>query len=126
MGVVAGLGGNPFRAEEHQEIRPEHVEVDQQHAEHRAGQEDLDRARPRRPRPARPASAARMASLLQKPASGKTPAIDRQPIRKVQCVTGISRRRPPMRRMSITPPMACITLPAPRNNRALKKAWVSR
>ena len=35
-------------------------------------------------------------------------------------------RRPPNRRMSITPPIACITLPEPRNNRALKKAWVNR
>ena len=31
-----------------------------------------------------------------------------------------------MRRMSITPPMACITLPAPRNNRALKNACVNK
>jgi hypothetical protein len=28
--------------------------------------------------------------------------------------------------MSITPPMACITLPAPRKRRALKKACVKR
>ena len=28
--------------------------------------------------------------------------------------------------MSITPPMACITLPAPRNSRALKNACVNR
>ena len=42
------------------------------------------------------------------------------------CVIGIRCRRPPNRRMSITPPIACITLPAPRNSRALKKACVNR
>ena len=50
----------------------------------------------------------------------------RQPKRKVQWVIGIFRRSPPNWRMSITPPMACITLPAPRNNRALKKACVNK
>ncbi len=67
-----------------------------------------------------------MASLLQKPANGTTPARARQPNRNVQCVRGMSRRRPPKCRMSITPPMACITLPAPRNSSALKKACVNR
>ena len=54
------------------------------------------------------------------------PAIARQPTRNVQCVIGMRRRRPPKRRMSITPPIACITLPAPRNSSALKKACVTR
>ena len=40
--------------------------------------------------------------------------------------SGMRRRKPLKRRMSITLPMACITLPAPRNSRALKKACVNK
>ena len=62
------------------------------------------------------------------------PAIATQPIRKVMEVTGIQRRRPPIRRMSwastgswpTTSSMAWITEPDPRNSIALKKAWVTR
>ena len=69
----------------------------------------------------RACTAAMIASLLQKPANGTTPARARQPNRNVQCVIGISRRKPPKRRMSITPPMACITLPAPEEQQGLEK-----
>jgi hypothetical protein len=41
---------------------------------------------------------------------------------KVQYVTGSFFLRPPILNMSSSPPMACITLPAPRNSKALKKA----
>jgi hypothetical protein len=64
--------------------------------------------------------------LLQKPESGGMPARASEPIRNVQCVTGITFRSPLKRRMSITCPIECITEPAPRNNRALKKACVNR
>ena len=40
------------------------------------------------------------------------------------CVIGINRRSPPNCRTSMTPPIACITLPAERNSRALKNACV--
>jgi hypothetical protein len=76
-----------------------------------------------------------MNSIVKSPEDGvlapesrerKMPARARQPTRKVQWVTGMIRRKPPNRRMSITFPMACMTLPAPRNSNALKKAWVNR
>ena len=54
------------------------------------------------------------------------PASAAAPHRNVRCVTGMSFRKPPNRRMSITPPIACITLPAERNSSALKKACVNR
>ena len=58
--------------------------------------------------------------------SSGRPARARAPHRKVQCVIGITFRRPPKRRMSMTLPIACMTLPAARNSSALKKAWVNR
>ena len=64
--------------------------------------------------------------MLKKPAKGATPASAAAPTKNVAAVIGITRRRPPNRRMSITPPMACMTEPAPRNRSALKQAWVSR
>ena len=64
--------------------------------------------------------------MLKKPAKGATPASASDPIRNVVAVIGMIRRSPPNRRMSITPPMECITDPAPMNSSALKKAWVTR
>ena len=64
--------------------------------------------------------------MLKKPANGATPARASEPTRKVAAVIGITRRRPPNRRMSITPPMECITEPAPMKSSALKNAWVTR
>ena len=64
--------------------------------------------------------------MLQKPDSSGTPASAAAPHRNVRCVTGISFRRPPNCRMSMTSPIACITLPAERNSSALKKACVNR
>src|SRR5947199_331378 len=52
-----------------------------------------------------------MSSLLQKPEKSGKPASDRAPHRKVTCVCGMIRRSPPMRRMSMTLPIACITEP---------------
>src|ERR671914_1911088 len=65
-------------------------------------------------------------SLLKNPASGGMPARARPPTANAAAVTGIGLRRPPSRVMSISPSMACMTLPAARNIRALKKAWVTR
>jgi hypothetical protein len=67
-----------------------------------------------------------MRSLLQNPDSSGKPASAAAPHRNAKCVVGMIFRSPPNRRTSITPPIACITLPAERNNRALKKAWVNR
>ena len=63
--------------------------------------------------------------MLQKPASGKTPARLSAPVRKSAYVHGCTRRSPPMKRMSKVP-AAWFTLPAPRNSSALKKAWLKR
>ena len=41
-------------------------------------------------------------------------------------MNGIALRKPPMRSMSWTPPIALITEPAPMNSSALKKACVIR
>ncbi len=70
-------------------------------------------------------TSARMRSFDQKPAlsSGK-PASARQPTNINQQVTGMRCRRPDIVRMSSFPARACITEPAVRNSRALKKAWV--
>ena len=46
--------------------------------------------------------------------------------RKVQNVIGIFWRRPPILRMSCSPPIAWITEPEPRNRQALKNACVIR
>ena len=58
--------------------------------------------------PAPPAfmALARISSLLQNPAKGKIPAIARVAVAIVQCVVGNACRRPPMRRMSCSPPRA--------------------
>ena len=40
------------------------------------------------------------------------------------CVFGMYLRRPPILRMSCSPPQPWITEPAPRKRQALKKAWV--
>jgi hypothetical protein len=63
-----------------------------------------------------------MSSLDQKPENGGTPAMASQPTMKVAAVTGIHRLRAPIRFMFSSSFMACITEPAPRNSRALKKA----
>ena len=77
------------------------------------------------PSPARHA-AARISSLLQKPDKSGTPAKAAAPHRKTQCVVFSTLRKPPKRLMSMTLPIACMTLPAARKSRALKKAWVKR
>ena len=48
------------------------------------------------------------------------------PMTVVQKVIGMYFRRPPILRMSCSWCMPMITLPAARNSRALKKAWVIR
>ena len=52
------------------------------------------------------------------------PAIAAVATAKVTNVTGILRARPPILRMSCSPPSAWMTLPAPRNRQALKNACV--
>ena len=64
--------------------------------------------------------------MLQKPDRGTMPAREMAPIRKVQWVMGMARLSPLNLRMSMMPPMACITEPDARKSRALKKAWVNR
>ena len=66
----------------------------------------------------------RISSLEKNPASGGMPAIAAVATAKVKKVTGIFRHRPPILRMSCSPPSAWITLPAPRKRQALKNAWV--
>ncbi len=68
----------------------------------------------------------RISSLLKKPAKGGMPAMAKVAAVIVQKVHGMCLRRPPMRRMSCSPPRAWITEPAPRNSKPLKKAWVIR
>src|SRR5918996_2882629 len=65
-------------------------------------------------------------SLLKKPAARGTPASANPPMTNVIVVTGSFRHRPPRRFRSISPWVACITLPAPRNITALKNACVTR
>ena len=64
--------------------------------------------------------------MLQKPAKIGTPDRASAPHKNVRCVTGMTLRRPPNLRMSMTLPIACITDPEPRNSSALKKACVTR
>ena len=66
-----------------------------------------------------------MSSFDQKPANGGTPAIASHPTMNVAAVTGSHRRSPPIRFMSCSSWRPWITDPAPRNNRALKKACVT-
>ena len=69
--------------------------------------------------------ARRISSLLKKPDSGKIPeSTGAHPESEVSA--GQTCARPRNRLMSITSPIACITLPAARNKRALKNAWVNR
>ena len=120
---MAGLGRHPLGTVEREEISAEGVDGRQKGRDHAGPIQDLEQRASRRPahreRPPgwRPCSKSRPRE--------RRPASARQPNKNVQCVTGISRRKPPKRRMSIVC-MACITLPAPRNNRALKKACVNR
>ena len=75
------------------------------------------------------ASVQRFEDHVLAPEAGRAaarPASAAAPHRNVRCVTGITFRRPPNRRMSMTSPIACITLPAARNSSALKKACVNR
>ena len=70
--------------------------------------------------------AAKMSSSFEKnPENGGTPASAAAPIAKVQKVTFISFRRPPISLMLFVC-AAWITDPAPRNSSALKNAWVNR
>jgi hypothetical protein len=62
--------------------------------------------------------------LEKNPESGGMPAIAPAPRNQVQAVTGMARRSPPIFTMSVSSPSPCMTLPAARNSRALKKAWV--
>jgi hypothetical protein len=69
---------------------------------------------------------ARISSLEKKPANGKMPERASVPITKVQKVIGMCLRRPPMSFFMSKEWWApeWLTEPAPRNSRALKKAWV--
>ena len=54
------------------------------------------------------------------------PASEREPTRKATYVNGISRRSPPILRMSCSPASAWMTIPAAMKSSALKKACVIR
>jgi hypothetical protein len=62
--------------------------------------------------------------LEKNPDSGGIPAIAAAPSTHVHPVTGMDRSSPPIFVMSVSSWRPCMTLPAPRNSRALKKAWV--
>ena len=64
-----------------------------------------------------------ISSFDQKPANGGMPESAAAPITKVQNVTGIDFRRPPISLMLLEWTL-WITEPAPRNSSALKNAWV--
>ena len=64
--------------------------------------------------------------MLKNPDSGKMPAIASVPIIIVAKVTGMYFCSPPIRRMSCSPAIACITDPLPRKSSALKNACVIR
>ena len=67
-------------------------------------------------------SLARIASFE----SGQNPIRATVPIHMSHFVFGSAAPRPPILRTSCSPPSAWITMPAPRNRSALKKACVSR
>ena len=73
-----------------------------------------------------PSTACRISSLLQKPASGNSPARANEPMRKVAAVMGIFRHNPPSWPISWWWCVPMMTAPAPRNSSALKKACVNR
>ena len=66
----------------------------------------------------------RISSFEKKPAKMGTPQIASQPVSIVAKVTGMYFFSPPIRRMSCSWCMPCMTEPEPRNRRALKKACV--
>ena len=68
----------------------------------------------------------RISSFEKKPASGGQPAMASVATRNVRDVAGRCDQRPPIFRMSCSPPMAWMTLPAPRKRHALKNACVIR
>ncbi|MNH39225.1 hypothetical protein D3C79_1003610 [compost metagenome] len=67
---------------------------------------------------------AKISSFEKKPENGGIPAIAIVPINIVIHVIGKCFFKPPILRISCSPPIAWITLPAPKNNNALKNAWV--
>src|SRR5207245_25569 len=81
-------------------------------------------------------AAPRISSFEKNPAKGGMPAIASVAIHMRGAVQGMERASPPIFRMSwasscecvawYAPCMAWITLPEPRNRRALKNAWVAR
>ena len=69
---------------------------------------------------------ARISSFEKKPDISGKPASASAPIVKVTNVNGIALRKPPIRSIDCSPPIAPITEPAPMNSSALKKACVIR
>ena len=65
-------------------------------------------------------------SFEKKPEKGGIPESASPPARNARKVNGISFRRPPILRMSCSPPRAWIRSPAARNSVALKKACIIR
>ena len=73
-----------------------------------------------------PQAAARISSFEKNPASPGIPARPSPPIVVVIVVATIREDSPPIFRRSCSPPRPWMTLPAPRNRSALKKACVTR
>jgi len=67
-----------------------------------------------------------MPSFEKKPESGGMPTSASEPMRNAANVNGISRRSPPIWRMSCSPARWWITTPAAMKSSALKKACVIR
>ena len=69
----------------------------------------------------KPKHAVNISSLEKNPENGTMPAMARQAMRNVMCVTGIYLRNPPIADISLLW-TACMMQPAPRNNKALNMA----
>ena len=67
-----------------------------------------------------------MPSFDQKPEKIGMPISESAPTRNATCVRGMSERRPPILRMSCSPPRWWMTTPALMNSSALKNACVIR
>ncbi len=66
-----------------------------------------------------------ISSLLQKPFSGGTPAIDSEPMAEVAAVSGMRLARPPILSRERVP-VDCSIAPAFRKSSDLNRAWLNR
>ena len=120
--MMPGLVRHPLGTVERQEIAAEGVERGQEGREHAGPIQHLEQRRV-----VRPLVSGRQDGVLAPKAGERKDAGQGQAAEQKRPVR--DRHQPPQAAEAPhvdTPPMACITLPAPRNNRALKKACVNR